>query len=311
MITFGPVPSRRLGNSLGINNIPPKHCSYACVYCQAGRTDAMQIARRTFYKPEEVIQAVASRIAQVQEQGDRIDYVTFVPDGEPTLDIHLGEEIEAIQNMGYPVAVISNASLITDRQVRLELSKADWVSLKVDSPIEEVWRKINRPHGKLVVEQILNGILAFAHEFRGELVTETMLVEGINDDEQSIGQLISFLKTLQPFKVYLSIPTRPPEESWVRAPGLESVQRIGARVAEHIPVVELLINMEEGKFVSTGNLAEDILGITAVHPLREDALHEMVKQAGGDWQVIDDLMQKQLIRKVFYRGNPYYVHAGE
>lgn len=311
MITFGPVPSRRLGNSLGINNIPPKHCSFACVYCQAGRTDAMEISRRTFYKPEEVIQAAASRIAQVQEQGDRIDYVTFVPDGEPTLDIHLGEEIEAIQNMGYPVAVISNASLITDRQVRLELSKADWVSLKVDSPIEEVWRKINRPHGKLVIEQILNSILAFAHEFRGELVTETMLVEGINDDKHSISRLIAFLARLKPYKAYLSIPTRPPMETWVKPPSLGRVQQIGKSMAARIPVVELLIGMEEGKFVSTGNLPEDILGITAVHPLREDALHEMVKLAGGDWQVVDDLMQKQLIRKVLYRGHPYYVHASE
>ncbi len=309
MITFGPVPSRRLGNSLGINNIPPKHCSYACVYCQAGKTDAMEIKRRTFYKPEEVIQAAASRIAQVQEQGDKIDYVTFVPDGEPTLDIHLGEEIEAIQNMGYPVAVISNASLITDRQVRLELSKADWVSLKVDSPIEEVWRKINRPHGKLVIEQILNGILAFSHEFQGEFVTETMLVKGINDDDHSISRLVEYLEKLQPFKAYLSIPTRPPVETWVKPPSLERVKQIGKSMAAHIPVVELLTGMEEGKFVSTGNLPEDILGITAVHPLREDALQDMLKQAGQNWQVIDDLIQKQLIRKVLYRGHPYYVHA--
>jgi wyosine [tRNA(Phe)-imidazoG37] synthetase (radical SAM superfamily) len=270
----------------------------------------MEITRRTFHNPEEVIRAAASRISQVQQQGDKIDFVTFVPDGEPTLDIHLGEEIEAIQKLGYPVAVISNASLITDKQVRLELSKADWVSLKVDSPIEEAWRMINRPHGKLVIDQILNGILSFSLEYHGELVTETMLVEGINDNDDSIHALVSYLETLQPIKAYLSIPTRPPMETWVKPPSLKRVQQIGAMIAAHIPVVELLTSMEEGKFVSTGNLSEDILGITAVHPLREDALQDMLKQAGQDRHVINDLIQKQFICKVLYRGHSYYIHSG-
>jgi len=99
---FGPVPSRRLGRSLGINNIPPKICSYSCVYCQLGRTLRMEIERRAFYEPEELIRAVRERVEELREGGERIDYLTFVPDGEPTLDSNLGEEIAALKDLGIP-----------------------------------------------------------------------------------------------------------------------------------------------------------------------------------------------------------------
>ena len=103
MNVFGPVPSRRLGRSLGINNIPPKICSYSCVYCQLGRTLRMEIKRRAFYEPEELIRAVRERVEEFREGGERIDYLTFVPDGEPTLDSNLGEEIAALKDLGIGV----------------------------------------------------------------------------------------------------------------------------------------------------------------------------------------------------------------
>ena len=132
MITFGPVPSRRLGRSLGINNIPPKVCSYSCAYCQVGRTTQMEVERRPFYRPEEILDEVREKVENSWEQGKAIDYLTFVPDGEPTLDINLGREIEILKPLGIKVAVISNASLIWNEGVREVLSKADWVSLKVE-----------------------------------------------------------------------------------------------------------------------------------------------------------------------------------
>jgi wyosine [tRNA(Phe)-imidazoG37] synthetase (radical SAM superfamily) len=108
MRAFGPVPSRRLGRSLGINNIPPKACTYSCVYCQVGRTSEMQVERRSFYDPEEVVQDVWDRVQRSTEAGETIDYLTFVPDGEPTLDVHLGREIELLKPLGIPIAVITN-----------------------------------------------------------------------------------------------------------------------------------------------------------------------------------------------------------
>jgi wyosine [tRNA(Phe)-imidazoG37] synthetase (radical SAM superfamily) len=212
MIAFGPVPSRRLGRSLGINNIPPKVCTFACVYCQLGRTIKMQAARRAFYEPEQVLRDVHDKVEKASEAGEAIDYLTFVPDGEPTLDIHLGREIELLRPLGIKIAVISNASLIGREDVRESLLEADWVSLKMDSTQEEIWRKIDRPYGALRLAPILDGALEFAHAFKGKLVTETMLVKGINDDDDQIRDVAGFLARLEPATAYLAIPTRPPAE---------------------------------------------------------------------------------------------------
>ena len=130
MIVFGPVPSRRLGRSIGINNIPPKICSYSCIYCQIGRSQQMLINRKEFFTPLEILDKVNKKIQETENHGMAVDYLTFVSDGEPTLDINLGQEIELIKSTGVKIAVISNASLIWREKVQQDLSKADLVSLK-------------------------------------------------------------------------------------------------------------------------------------------------------------------------------------
>lgn len=219
---FGPVPSRRLGRSLGVNNIPPKVCTYSCVYCQVGRTTEMQAERRAFYEPDEIARDVRDAIEKASGAGAPVDYLTFVPDGEPTLDINLGREIELLKPLGIQIAVITNGSLIWREDVREDLMKADWVSLKVDSVREEVWRRINRPCRALRLKRILDGMLEFARAYRGELVTETMLVGGINDNDSLVGDLFTHLR---PSTAYLSIPTRPPAEEWARAADEKAVNR--------------------------------------------------------------------------------------
>jgi len=201
-IVFGPVPSRRLG--LGINNIPPKICTYACVYCQLGRTLTMRVDRQAFYDQDEVIRAVREKVAEARAHGELIDYLTFVPDGEPTLDLNLAAEISALRELQIPIAVISNASLIWREDVRNDLMGADWVSLKVDAVQAPIWRRINRPHGKLDLHKILNGVRTFAGAFEGELATETMLVKDVNDDEASIREIASFLGEVQPAVAYIA-----------------------------------------------------------------------------------------------------------
>lgn len=218
MIAFGPVPSRRLGRSLGINNIPPKACTYSCGYCQLGRTIKMQVERRAFYQPEEILKDVAEKIERAKEVGESIDYLTLVPDGEPTLDVHLGHEIELLKPLGIKIAVITNGSLIWHEDVREALMKADWVSLKVDATREDIWRRVNRPHRTLQLALILDGMLEFAMAYSGELATETMLVEGISDSDDHLRAVADFLARLRPATAYLSIPTRPPAEKWVQPP---------------------------------------------------------------------------------------------
>ena len=166
MKAFGPVPSRRLGRSVGINNIPVKVCSYACIYCQVGSTTQLTATRQAFYSPEEIFREVQTKIDACRTSGEPIDYLTFVADGEPTLDIHLGDTIDLLKPLGIDIAVISNASTIFDRDVQKELMRADWVSLKVDTPIERLWRKINRPQRTLELNRILEAIANFKDRYR-------------------------------------------------------------------------------------------------------------------------------------------------
>jgi len=304
---FGPVPSRRLGRSLGINNIPPKICSYSCVYCQLGRTLRMEIERRAFYEPEELIRAVRERVKELREGGERIDYLTFVPDGEPTLDSNLGEEIAALKDLGIPVAVISNASLITREDVREELSRADWVSLKVDAATEAVWKRVNRPHKALSLEEIQKGILEFARNFRGTLATETMLVSEVNDAPEEIAAVAGFLAEVKPDIAYISIPTRPPAEPWVEPPAEAALVRAYAIFAEHLPRVELLIGYEGDAFATSGDAVADLLSITAVHPMREEAVRELLARDGASWDVVEGLLRAGKLVELEYGSHRFYL----
>jgi wyosine [tRNA(Phe)-imidazoG37] synthetase (radical SAM superfamily) len=307
MIAFGPVPSRRLGHSLGINNIPPKICSYACVYCQLGRTIKMRIGRQAYYPPQQIYQEVHQKIERVRKGGQSIDFLTCVPDGEPTLDMNLGKEIKLLRDLEIPIAVITNASLIWREDVREELIKADWVSVKVDSVTEDTWHKVNRPHHTLHLETILVGITAFADQFKGELTTETMLVNRMNDGSEQLKQISEFLALIKPSVAYLTIPTRPPAESYAVAPEEEKINLAYHIFKNKIPQVELLIGYEGNAFASTGNVRKDILSITAVHPMREDAVDSLLKRAGSNWSVIRAMIREKEILETTFEGHTFYL----
>lgn len=307
MISFGPVPSRRLGRSLGINNIPPKICTYSCVYCQLGRTISMQVKRRAFYELEKVLRDVRDKVEKTRDSGEEIDYLTFVPDGEPTLDINLGREIERLKSLGIKIAVISNSSLIWREDVRDELMNADWVSLKMDALQEKTWRKVNRPYGTLELEAILDGALEFASNFKGELSTETMLVEGINDTDDNLRAVADFLARLSPSTAYLAIPTRPPAEEWAGPPDEEIINRAYQVLNEKLDRVEYLIGYEGNAFSFTGDVEDDLLSITSVHPMREDAVGEFLSRAEADWAVVNQLIDQGQLVRIDHKGRAFYM----
>jgi len=309
LIAFGPVPSRRLGRSLGINNIPPKSCSYSCVYCQVGPTHHREITPRLFYKTDEVYKAVNEKVESALKLGEDIDYLTFVPDGEPTLDIHLADTIERLKPLGFPIAVISNASLIWREDVRKTLQLADWVSLKVDSVDEAVWRKINQPHENLQLTTILEGIQQFAREYQGELATETMLVNGINDHPRVIEKTALFLGNLATATSYISIPTRPPAQAVVKPPSEENINRAFQIIAKQVKNTEYLIGYEGDAFAYTGDIEQDLLSITAVHPMREQAVQELVHKAGASWDVVQRLLSEGKIKKVEFANKYFYIRC--
>lgn len=306
-LVFGPVPSRRLGRSLGINNIPPKICTYSCVYCQLGRTNKMSDERREYYSPEAIVTAAEARVREVEARGETIDYMTFVPDGEPTLDIHLGDAIRGLRRLGPKIAVITNSSLVHLDSVRADLSLADWVSLKVDAVEDKVWRKVDRPHHSLQLDAILRGMLALREIFAGCLVTETMLVSGVNDGIDQLQGLAAFLGKLQPSAAYLAIPTRPPAEKWVRPPSYETLNQAYQIARSQVDQVELLVGYEGNAFSATGNSIDDLLSITAVHPMRADAVEDLLKRNGDEWGTVDRLVREQQLVELGYGGQRYYL----
>ncbi|MGM0437886.1 MAG: radical SAM protein [Bacillota bacterium] len=308
MRIFGPVPSRRLGKSLGINNVRPKTCSYSCVYCQLGITEKMQLKREEFYTVQELQSELEQTLKNLDQRKEKLDYITFVADGEPTLDKNLGKSLKMIkETTGVKTAVISNASLISKKEVREELKEADWVSLKCDAVSEKIWRKVDRPHGKLDISKIQKGMKEFSKEFEGKFVTETMLVEGINDKREELEKVADFIAELDTDSSYVAIPTRPPAEEEVSGPKPEKINMAVQIFKERGIKTEYLIGYEGNEFSSTGDLKKDLLNITSVHPLKEEAVEELIKKCDSSWNEVEELINEEKIVKTSFKDENYYV----
>jgi wyosine [tRNA(Phe)-imidazoG37] synthetase (radical SAM superfamily) len=307
MNVFGPVPSRRLGRSLGVKNVPAGTCTYNCVYCQLGQTEHRTGAIRNWYKVEDILDSLIRKEAMVKELGERIDYVTFVPNGEPTLDGNLEVAASILSSVGIRTAIITNASLINVDEVKSALCNFDRVMVKVDTVDEITWRRINRPHKSLRLNVILDGLSSFVESYPGHLDTETMLVSGANDSEDELVQLAAFLNRLNPKKAFLSVPSRPPSESWVRIPSKRTLAKAYAILDQQVNTVEYLVQHEDNSFVSTGDAAKDLLAITGVHPMRREAVMAYLNRAGESWDLVEELVAGQEMEVIPYKGETYYI----
>jgi wyosine [tRNA(Phe)-imidazoG37] synthetase (radical SAM superfamily) len=307
MISFGPVPSRRLGKSLGINNvISPKVCSYSCVYCQVGETTRKSLQRETYFKPEAIYETVEQHIKKLVKD-NYPDWLTFVSNGEPTLDVNLGKSIALLKSFGIPIAVITNASLLFNKQVRDDLHMADWVSLKMDSGDNDTWQKVNRPAPGLDFDKTIESINLFAGEYKGILCTETMLIDGINDTLNNITNVSGFIKSINPETAYLATPTRPPSEATVNPPDSAKMNMAWQVFNNNRINTEFLTGFEGTDTGFTGNIYDDILNITAVHPLRQDSLFRLLQNDNADFRIVKSLIKQRLIRSAIYNGNKYYL----
>lgn len=309
-LTFGPIPSRRLGQSLGINNtLLPKACSYNCAYCQAGRSHYLEIERRAFFSPQEIYKAVSKAIQNAEKEGVEINYLSFVPDGEPTLDIQLGESIRLLKTLGKRIAVFTNASLIWRPEVRADLALADWVSLKFDAVLETAWRRTDRPQKYLSLHLIKDGALAFAHQFRGALVTETMLCAGLNDMPENLTATADYIATLSPSVAYLGVPTRPPLEKWALPPDEAILTQAFAIFAARIPKVELMVGYPPPAYQPGNDAERDIPAILAVHPIREAEMQDYLTKGGYSGDVLERLLHKGIIKKTAYAGEEFWLRV--
>lgn len=273
---FGPVPSRRLGRSLGIDPIPLKTCNWNCVYCQLGRSVPMTNTRRE-YIPRAVIVAQLDR-ALALHRPDEIDWITFVGSGEPTLHSGLGWLIRAAKaRSNRRVAVITNGALLYLPEVRRELSAADAVLPTLDAGTPVLYHKINRPWPDLTFERVIDGLASFRREYRGLLWIEVMLVKGLNDSEEALHAIAAALSFIRPDQIHLTLPVRPPAEPWVQPAdeaGLQRALKILGRTAQVVRPASGAVDLS-----GSASLPEAILGVITRHPLREADL----QRALGCW----------------------------
>jgi wyosine [tRNA(Phe)-imidazoG37] synthetase (radical SAM superfamily) len=266
---FGPVPSRRLGRSLGIDPIPLKTCNWNCVYCQLGRTTPLTNQRREYYARDAIVQQVK---AALNGHGrEEIDWVTFVGSGEPTLHAGLGWMIRQVKTLSsIPTAVITNGSLLYLPEVREDLCAADAVLPSVDAGTETLYHTVNRPHPHLSFSSLVEGLVAFRQIYTGKLWVEVMLVKGLNDSEEALRDLAAVLRRIAPDAVHLSLPIRPPAESWVQPADEEALMRATAILGR----TASLIHPVEGEFDLSGyeSILEAVIAIVTRHPMREEDL---------------------------------------
>jgi wyosine [tRNA(Phe)-imidazoG37] synthetase (radical SAM superfamily) len=266
---FGPVPSRRLGQSLGIDTIPLKTCNWNCVYCQLGRSVPLTNERRDYVPVQDILFEVEKALRS-REKG-RIDWVTFVGSGEPTLHSRFGELIRCVKALTtLPVAVITNGSLLFKPEVREELSAADAVLPTLDAGTVELYRQINRPHPQITFERLVDGLIAFREKYRGKLWVEVMLVRGLNDTSQTLEDIAKVLLRVKPDAVHINLPTRPPAETWVQPADSEGLMRalsILGNIAE-------VVYPAEGSFELSNdeNIVDAVIAIISRHPMRQDEL---------------------------------------
>ncbi len=266
---YGPIPSRRLGQSLGIDVIPFKTCNWNCVYCQLGRTAPVTNERRDFFPVDEVAAEVRYAL-QTHREGE-INWVTFVGAGEPLLHASLGRLIRQVKGMtSLPVAVITNGSLLYIPSVRRELVAADAVLPSLDAGTAELYRRINRPHPENTFNRLVEGLIKFREIYSGKLWVEVMLVRGVNDTPQALREIAAILHQIGPDAVHLNLPTRSPVETWVQPPPEESL----AQAVDIIGSIARVVRPSEGSFgfSKCENPLEAVLAIITRHPMQQEEL---------------------------------------
>jgi len=295
-LIYGPVPSRRLGFSLGVDIIPYKVCSYNCIYCQLGKTTSHILKRKSYVSPAIVIKGIKGAISE----NKKIDYITFSGSGEPTLNKDLCILIQKTKKItSIPIAVLTNGSLLWRKSVRNDLASADLVVPSLDAVSAVVFKKINRPAKGLSTKKVLDGIKKFAEDFEGEIRLEIMLVKGINDSENEINKINEFVKGLKINKIELNTVIRPPNDPKAGPLTKEELLRIKKLFDSNIKVEVISdFTKHHETRVFRKDLEQRIIDLLKRRPCRKEEmsvslgvhLNELLKY-------LNLLMQRKKIRK--------------
>ena len=271
---FGPVPSRRLGLSLGIDPIPYKTCSFDCVYCECGATTTLTDERKEYIPVAEIISELDSFLSTKPT----LDYITFSGSGEPTLNIGLGKIISFLKQKypQYKIAVLTNSSLFSDTEVRNELLLADVIMPSLDAVSEDIFKKTNRPAPEINIKDVLQGLIDFRKEYSGKIWLEIFIIPGINDTDDELKKFHAMLKKINPDLIQLNSLDRPGTENWVIPADKETLLKIKNKF-EDLPVVTISNYQKREKVKSYNLKIEDaILSTISRRPCTADDLSEIL-----------------------------------
>jgi len=302
---YGPVPSRRLGRSLGIDPIPSKTCNYQCIYCQLGKTTNFTNNRKNYYAKNKIISEMEKAVKQNE---NKFDYITFVGSGEPTLYKDLGDLIlKAKDFSNKPICVITNGGLLYEREVRDSLMLADIVLPSLDAGDEKSFIKINRPHPSIKFNKVIQGFIDFKNNFKGKFWIEIMIMKGINDSKEELMKIKEQIDLIKPDRIDINVPIRPPMEDWVKIPDPSLIVILNEIFGEYNN-----INFPEiGKFsIYSLNFERELLRIIERHPMKQEQILETFLSENFDANKIMsslNLLEKQKkIKKVMYNNQAFW-----
>ena len=303
---YGPVPSRRLGFSLGVDIIPFKTCSLDCIYCQLGHSPKKTISRRAYIPAS----AVMAEIKKKLSTKTRIDYITFSGSGEPTLNTEIGRLIRELKKItDIPVAVLTNSTLLHLDEVRQALLPADLVIPSLDAATQEMFEKTNRPHPSLRIKDVLSGLKKFSQEFNGEIWIEILLVKGVNDTKAHLQKLKDIIDSLKPDRVQLNTVIRPPSEKFASALTLHELEGLRDFFEGNCEIIASFERASAPRHQTSQE--ESLLAMLRRRPM---TLNDLVKSMGKPSKEVLNLIQllkkKDKIKSVSFKGYKYYEPKG-
>lgn len=302
---YGPVPSRRLGRSLGIDPIPTKTCNYQCIYCQLGRTTNFTNTRKNYYPKAEIIEEMENAIV-LNEQ--KIDYITFVGSGEPTLYQDLGDLIlKAKEISDKPICVITNGALLYDLEVGESLILADVVLPSLDAGNESLFKLINRPHPSIKFSDVIQGLIDFKTEFKGKFWIEVMLMKGINDSKTNLLQIKDLIDSIKPDRIDINVPIRPPAMKHVQIPD-KSIMPLLKEIFKDFNAINF---PELGKFgIYSHNFESELINIICRHPMRQGQIIETFSSNESEAEQVllelERLESQKKIEKNIFENNIFW-----
>lgn len=298
---YGPVPSRRLGLSLGVSPIPKKTCNYSCIYCQLGRTQKMTNTRQVFFDPDEILKELDRTLAQ----NIKFDAVTIVGEGEPTLYAGLGTLIREIKKRtDRPLAVISNAALFYQPELQKELMPADIILPSMDAFDEQSFKKINRPHGAIKYKDVRRGLIDFSKNYTGQLWLEIMFLKNINDSDAAIDKYRQLLQQIDYDRLYINTPVRPPAEADVEMTSKERLKYI----SEKLGGISIDLLASEGFYSDIKDTYAAILSIIKRHPMNQFEIESFIdsRKDRNKTQIFNQLNNDKKIEVISYKGYNTY-----